>query len=131
VEATARVPGTETGPVPPDVSKVLHVYATPDAFVVSWKQAGTVITETRLSRESDARDLDELGALIAREYKQHGGHQDPSDLTRDLCVLHTDNQMSFGDMVAVMDAILEAKREIVAGGKRHVVPAFHTALGAR
>src|SRR5262245_55482391 len=87
VEARANVPGVEQGPTPPITDKTLHVMVQGNAFVVSWRQGSTVISETRLPRPETVAGLepkyDDLAALIAREWKQNGGHKDPSDHTLD------------------------------------------------
>jgi biopolymer transport protein ExbD len=136
MEARASVPGMERGPDMPVTEKTLHLFVTDDAFVVSWKQGSTTMSETRLPRIATSPGAepryDDLAALVTREWKRNGGHQDPSDHHQDLCVLHTDNDMPFSEMVAVMDAVHDAKREMVmAGNERRKVSAFGIALASR
>ena len=131
LEATAQVPGATTGEVrPEDVPKDLHVFVTDQEFVLTWKQAATVISETHLPREGGAA-IDDLGATVAKEWKTHGSHQHPSDKKRDRCIIHTDNRLPFREMVAVMDAVQVAKREINFDGAKERVAAFDTALASR
>ncbi len=132
IEATAQVPGAEQGPHPDNVTKTLHVRVTEKDFVLSWKQGSTIITENTLPRTTGRRpDYDDLAKRIAKEWADHGGHRDPADRHQDRCVLHTENNLPFRDMVAVMDAIYDAKREMIQRGKRLKVPAFNVALAAR
>jgi hypothetical protein len=69
---------------------------------------------------------------VALEWKEHGGHQDPSDRTPDRCVLHTEDRLPFGEVVAVMDALYSAKREMVAlDGERVAASVFNMAFAIR
>jgi len=137
ISATAQVPGHEgKGPTEIDnLSKDLHVHMSESDFVLTWKQAGTVVSETRLPRVevSDGPPrYDDLAEKIEAEWKLHGGHMDPSDHELDRCVFHSDNDVPFGEIVAVMDAIYDAKRDIAldTGGKRRVA-VFNMAFAAR
>ncbi|MEQ9322912.1 MAG: biopolymer transporter ExbD [Polyangiaceae bacterium] len=131
IDATAQVPSASDKPpkiVPP--TKDLHVHVKDGEFVLIWKQAATIVAESRVANTGPT-SYDELGDAIVEQWKIHGGHTDPSDRERDRCVLHTDNSLPFRDMVAVMDAVHEAKREVDMRGKRQKVPAFATALASR
>jgi biopolymer transport protein ExbD len=131
IEATAQVPSQSDKPVDPDTPrKDLHVFVKDAEYVLSWKQAGTVVTERHVERTGNVVH-DQLGKAIVKEWNNHGGHTDPSDRKRDRCVLHTDNQLPFRDMIAVMDAVSEAKREVNLGGEKKRVPAFDMALASR
>jgi biopolymer transport protein ExbD len=137
INANAQVPGANDDVVTPDTpSKDLHVYMTETGFLLVWKQAGTIVSETRVPRPATPADAspryDDLAAKIAAEWTVHGGHTDPSDRTQDRCVLHTANDVPFREIVAVMDAVHHAKREYNtdSGRKRHQ-PAFNLAFAAR
>lgn len=131
IDATAQVPSAsdETPKIVPP-TKDLHVYVKDGEFVLIWKQAGTIVAESRVAN-TGSTSYDDLGDAIVEQWKIHGGHTDPSDRERDRCVLHTQNSLPFRDMVAVMDAVHEAKREVDLRGKRQKVPAFVTALASR
>jgi biopolymer transport protein ExbD len=134
MEARANLPGPAQGPTPPITERTMHVFVEKGSFVVSWRQGSTVISETRMPKLDPAGiepRYDELGELLTREWEKQGGHRDPSDMTRDLAVLHTENALPFAEMVAVMDAIHHAKREVVVAGERHKVPAFGMSLASR
>lgn len=133
MEARANLPGPEQGPIT-HTEKTMHVFVEKSSFVVSWRQGSTVISETRMPKLDPAGiepRYDELGELLAREWEKQGSHRDPSDMTRDLAVLHTENALPFAEMVAVMDAIHHAKRDAVIAGERRKVPAFGMALASR
>ena len=135
IETDAQVPGQRQGPDPHTPSKDLHVYAKGDRFVLSWKQGATVLTEHSIPRPDTPSDraprYDDLADEIVQAYEREGGHRDASDHTLDRCVLHTDDDMRFAEMVAVMDAIYAAKREVVHSGQRKKVNAFALAFAAR
>jgi biopolymer transport protein ExbD len=132
LETSAKQPDVSDGPVQPVTPTVnLHIMTQPTEFVLVWKQGETVVHERRVPRtEAQAsQGYPDLAAALSDEWKRRGGHQDPSDPNRDRCVFHSDNAMSFREMVAVMDAIHAARRQFVdANGQRSEVPAFDIAL---
>ncbi len=132
IETNAQVPGPPgEGPItPPEVPKDLHVFVSESEFLLTWKQAATVVSETRVPRDGQTA-YDDLGDTIVKEWALHGSHQNPSDRKRDRCVIHTDNQLPFKEMVAVMDAVQTAKRELNVKGTNQRVAAFATALASR
>lgn len=128
VNANAQVPGIDAEETPIDeVPKVLHLYAKGNGFVLAWKQAGTVLSEAHVPRVATADgSYPDLAKKITAEWKQHGLHMDPADRTRDRCVLHIDDADDFGDIIATMDAIYAAKRQMIAtSGKSEQVTAFN------
>ena len=137
IETNAQVPNISDGPIDiPKPSKDLHLYARDGEFSLAWKQGSTVIAETRLPRRAvpsgESTRYDELAEHIAKQWHEHGSHRDPSDRVIDRCVFHSDNSMPFKEIVAVMDAIYEAKREMVfPSGKRRKVPVFNMAFASR
>lgn len=137
MEVDARQPGATTGPVDPgQLTKDLHIFAGESDFTLTWKQGATVISETRVARPEarpgEAPQYQDLADKIAEEWTRHGGHQDPSDRHRDRCVLHTDNELPFREVVAVMDAIYEAKRDSRQdNGQVKKVPAFVMAFASQ
>ncbi len=138
MNADAQIPGPPNeGPITPDqVTKDLHVHLRDGEFVLVWKQGATIVSETRLERPSappgqEVR-FDDLAAAIAAEWKLHGGHTDPSDRRQDRCVLHTEDNVPFREIVAVMDAVYTAKRDYnLDNGERRRQPVFNMAFASR
>ncbi len=135
MDANAQVPSVGGGETPPP-SKDLHLYSKPDAFVLTWKSGSTVVSETRIPRASfsdtSTPSYPDLAKAITREWKTHGTHRDASDRSVDRCVVHNDNQEPFREVVAVMDAVYHAKREMVlSDGRRKKVPVFNMAFASR
>lgn len=129
VDSSAMVPG-DPGPSPALVEKKLHVDAREDGkFTLAWKVGSTVISSFDVvkneapmaSGAAVARYL-ELGAKVADEWRANGGHRDSGDRLFDQAVLHTGDKLSFGEIVAIIDAIHAPKR--VAPG-REPVAAFN------
>jgi hypothetical protein len=136
INASAQLPGNDRGPDPVTVAKDLHLYSTPEEFILTWKQGATVMSETRIARQAvgdtDTPRYADLAAKIAEEWEKHGSHRDKSDRAVDRCVYHSDNQEPFREVVAVMDAIYEAKRDVVfPGGDRRHMPVFNMAFASR
>jgi len=128
MDLNAQVPGLDDDEVVvEEVPKVLHLYAKEGSFVLAWKQAGTVLSETRVPRVAMADgSYPGLAEKIVVEWKEHGLHMDPADRGQDRCVLHIDDGADFGDIVATMDAIYAAKREVIAkSGAREQRTAFN------
>ena len=137
INADAQVPSNSDRPIDPPVpSKDLHLRVNEDHFSLSWRQGSEVLTETQVPRlrlaDGKAPRYDDLAEKIAQEWKEQGGHQDPSDRQVDRCVLHTEDNLPFGEIVAVMDALYSAKREMVMpGGARRKASVFNMALAIR
>ena len=131
IDANANVPGQATD-VPPctDASGApckpearLHVQSTdPSKFVLVWKEGATVVRTAEVPREAsrtkigkDGRTIVAFPALAARineEWKAAGVHRDPTDRKFDKAVVHAGNDMPYGEIVAVMDAVSQPKRAI-------------------
>jgi biopolymer transport protein ExbD len=131
IDANANVPGPATD-VPPctDASGApckpearLHVQSTdPSKFVLVWKEGATVVRTAEVPREAsrtkigkDGKAIVAFPALAARineEWKAAGVHRDPTDKKFDKAVVHAGNDMPYGEIVAVMDAVSQPKRSI-------------------
>ena len=142
IDANANVPGTDStppcedaagGPCKPEAR--LHVQTTdPAKFVLVWKEGGTVVRTAEVPREpahiaygkdgktSVAFPL--LATRIAEEWKSAGVHRDPTDKKFDHAVVHAGNDMPYGEIVAVMDAVSRPKRGIAQSGKTEQTAAF-------
>ncbi len=76
--------------------------------------------------------VDDLADKIAEQWKLYGSHSDPSDRRLDRAIVHTENQVPFREIVAVMDALYTAKRDMVEpSGATKKVPVFNMAFAAR
>jgi hypothetical protein len=116
------------------VEKVLHVHVAESDFGLVWRQGATVVSETRVPKErGDAPVLRyaELERRVGEQWREHSGHQDPSDRATDLAVLHTDNNLPFRDVVAVMDAIQATQRETRLGNELRKQPVFSLSFATR
>lgn len=141
LSASAQVPGPPgcgaDCSTPP--AKALHVSIGESAFGLVWKQGATVVSERQVPKQGVAVGGDgstvrypDLAKAIQAEWTQSGDHRDPSDAKNDQAVLHTDDRMPFKDMVAVLDAINGATRDLkLPSGSVAKVPAFQMTLAAK
>lgn len=133
IHADARVPSTNDGPAPSMATeKELHVEMRGDRrFQLVWKEGSTVINTIDVERKPVTIGSDgdyqypALAERIAAEWKSNGTHRAPTDGNLDRAVLHTDNTTPFSDLVAVIDAIHEAKRVFQIGPKVESIAAFN------
>lgn len=136
ISADAQVPGRDGcgEDCPRTVDKVLHVHVREREFGLVWKQASTVVSETTVPRSGIAvgeggqagTRYPELAAAISDEWRRQGSHTDPSDRRVDQAILHTDDRAAFREVVAVLDAIYEAKRDFKSGdGSVRKAPVFN------
>ena len=137
VEASATVPG-KPSEVPPDSAppKRLHVRAKEDGrYELAWK-TGREITKVvtvdsaveqlagATGRTSQSERLPGLAAAIAKEWKTDGEHRAPSDLVFDEAVVHTENEMPYSRLVAILDAVKEPTRDVAVTGRSKETSAF-------
>ena len=113
LEADARVPGDRTRPGG-ERERELHVKVRPNTFELEWRQADTVLTMTDVPRQpvmvNGHPSYPDLARLLSAEYASHGVHRSPTDPRPDLAVLHADNATSYGELIAVMDAMHATKK---------------------
>lgn len=142
INADAQVPGPpspdEVKPTTPE--KVLNLHIGESEFGLVWKQGATVVSEIKVPKtQVETMQADrhvirfpDLGKKLEEEWKQQGGHRDPSDRKLDQCVLHTDNRTPFKEIVAVLDALYSAKRDIKFGdGTTKQLPVFNMTFSVR
>jgi biopolymer transport protein ExbD len=129
LNANAELPG-EVGPNPPAPERTLHIRVNDDSFTLSWMRGSVVESETPVKRGSD-QNYPELRDAIATEYRAHANHHDPSDHDLDRAVLHTPNDMAYGDLVHVMDAVASTRREVHNGDAIASIPAFTQSFAVR
>jgi biopolymer transport protein ExbD len=142
INADAQVPGPpdpnkELTPQTPE--KVLNLEIGDSDFGLKWKQGATVVSEVKVLKtplEIDAGPskvvrFPELAKKIEEEWKQQGGHRDPSDKKFDQCILHSDNRTPFAELVAVMDALYAPKRDVKLGSETKKLPVFNMTFAVR
>jgi biopolymer transport protein ExbD len=149
IDANANVPGptSETPPCtdaagqPCKAEARLHVQTTdPTKFVLAWKEGQTVVRSTEVPREASKQKVGKDGktivtypALAARiedEWKAAGLHRDAGDRKFDKAVVHAGNDMHYGEIVAVMDAVSRPQRPYAASGKTAPISAFEMTFAA-
>jgi biopolymer transport protein ExbD len=142
IDANANVPGpaTETPPCENGDAKCkpearLHVQTTdPTKFLLVWKEGPTVVRTAEVPREASRTKIGKdgktivafpaLAARISEEWKTSGLHRDPTDKRFDKAVVHAGNEMPYGEIVAVMDAVSQPKRSFANGGRTGQASAF-------
>ena len=121
IDVDAKKPGeVGCGEDCPPQSAMLHVTVTDNDFKLVWRDKSTVISELSVPKtpievgEGGMRTVrfPDLAASIKKEWDAHGGHKDPSDRAIDNAVLHTSNNTTFREIVAVLDAINSARRDL-------------------
>jgi biopolymer transport protein ExbD len=142
IDANANVPGLSEAPPCSDASGApckpearLHVQTTdPSKFLLVWKEGGTVVRSAEVAREPTRVKSGKSGAVtvtypalaarISEEWKASGVHRDPSDKRFDHAVVHAGNDMPYGEIVAVMDAVSQPKRGFASAGRTSQASAF-------
>ncbi len=121
------------GPCKPEPR--LHVQTTdPSTFRLVWKEGPTIVRTAEVSRSATRTNhgaggrttvaFPTLAARIAEEWKAAGLHRDPSDRRFDHAVVHASDDMPYGEIIAVMDAISQPKRTVAKGGRNAEMAAF-------
>ena len=142
INADAQVPGPpdptkELTPQTPE--KVLNLSIGETEFGLVWKQGATVVSEVKVPKspvELESGDIKvlrypELAKKIEEEWKQQGGHRDPSDKKFDQCILHSDNRTPFRELVAVLDALYSPKRDVKLTNETKKLPVFNMTFSVR
>ncbi|MCS6900117.1 MAG: biopolymer transporter ExbD [Myxococcales bacterium] len=131
INADAQVPGppdpnkpVEEQPPPP----MMHVTIQEEKFIISWRKGNAVESTLDVPRKpvtigegkrAQVRFPD-LAEKIIAEWNAKGAHRDPSDKKLDQAVLHCDNKTPYKEIIAVIDAIYQAKREFPgSNGKKY------------
>ncbi len=137
INANAQIPGPpnpEKEITPQTPEKVLHLHIKDAEFGLVWKQGATVVAESTVTKPEMAGDTvkyADLAKKLGEEWKLHGGHQDKSDKKIDQAVLHADNKLPFREVIGVLDALYNQKREMVLGGQTKKVPVFKMSFSVR
>lgn len=118
---------------PPAESKTLHIDMRGDTqFVLTWKRGDAVLDRMEVpkkpllatSREDRSVRYPDLAAKVGETWNASGDHRASSDHAHDRAVLHSDDNASYSDLVAVMDAIHSVQRPVDDGGHTTKEPAF-------
>lgn len=139
MDADAQVPGPPQ-PTPPcegaecKPEARLHIDTKDQTkFVLTWKQEGTVVKSTEIPRETrqkGALGYPRLASKISEEWKTTGVHQAPTDRKFDHAVVHASNDMPYSELIAVMDAVSQPKRDLQLGDKRVPTNALEVTFAA-
>ena len=122
IEGTTKVPGAPD-PAPPQEHARMHVEvpAGQSAFVITMRRGNEIVETASVPRETPSA----LGAKLDEIRRAH-----PGDLGGEesrTIVLHTDNELRYGDMVAVMDGISVPRDP----RGNHGEPEFHVNLATK
>ena len=135
LQADAQVPGKQEPGGTPEAMRELHVNAQGDnRFHLLWKENGTIINSVDVERKrvsmGDSGDYSypDLAAKVAAEWQTNGQHRAVADQKLDRAVLHVDNNASFADIAAIMDALHATKRQMGIGPSTTTIPAFNVAF---
>ena len=139
INADAQVPGPpdptkELTPQTPE--KVLNLHIGESEFALVWKQGATVVSEVKIPKTPIENEgvvrYPDLARKIEDEWKQQGGHRDPSDRKLDQCILYSDNRAQFKEIVAVLDALYAPKRDMkFPDGSTKKLPVFNMTFSVR
>jgi biopolymer transport protein ExbD len=115
IDADAQVPGAKGCIACGEKRKELHVDVKDQRFLLTWREGSTVVASTTVERKpiklaDGSTTYPELAQKLSEEWKSHGAHRNPSDERRDQAVLHTQNSLEFGELIAVVDAVSATKR---------------------
>lgn len=143
INADAQVPGPpdpqkELNPTTPE--KVLHLHIGENDFSLVWKQGATVVSENKIPKSELLLDsgtgskilrYPDLAKKIEDEWKQQRGHFDVADKKLDQAMLYSDNRTPFRELIAVIDALYTAKRDMKLGDTVKKVPVFNMTFSVR
>jgi biopolymer transport protein ExbD len=143
IDANANVPGpaidvppcTDASGAPCKPEARLHVQTTdPSKFLLVWKEGATVVRTAEVPREANRQRVGKDGKTIVtfpalatkidEEWKSAGVHRDATDKKFDKAVVHAGNDMPYGEIVAVMDAVSQPKRPVASGSRTAPAAAF-------
>jgi Biopolymer transport protein ExbD/TolR len=137
VEVDAQVPGPTPGETFETEARTLHVDVRENDFLLQWKRGRTLLSETTIPRQGvhvadGVIRYPDLTQAIMKGWAENGEHRDPSDRMRDPLVLHSNDQMPFRDLVAVLDAANATKRQLrYRDGHTAAVAAFNPSFAVR
>jgi biopolymer transport protein ExbD len=131
LNADAQVPGPPNPNQPLEEQTpppMMHVTVKEEAFTISWRKGNAVESSLDVPRkpvtvgEGKAAMVrfPDLAEKVITEWTAKGAHKDASDKKLDQAVLHCDNKTPYKEIVAVIDAVYQAKREFPgSNGKKY------------
>lgn len=143
VESSANVPGdksVEPTDVPPP--KRLHVRAKEEGkYELTWKTGSesgrTVLVDANAEslaqkgvKSNRSEKLPALASAIGKEWSAEGAHRNASDMAFDEAVVHTDDQIPYSRLVAILDAVKAPTRSVDIGGRSKETSAFAVTFAA-
>jgi biopolymer transport protein ExbD len=136
IASNAEVPG-EPGPTADAPRRQLEVAVRDDTFELTWREGATVVATSSLPREAVELEghiaYPELAAALSTQWEEHGvATTDCRKGCQTTAVLRTDDRLPFREVVAVLDALAQRKREATfPDGTRATITAFNTTFSAR
>lgn len=139
INANAQVPGpprTDEEVEKTEPEKMLTVeMKQDDRFVLIWKSGATVHATSEVLRKGVPTGIGgdtvmrypDLGAEIAKQWKEYGSHQNDNDRKQDQAIISVDNRAPFSEIIAVIDAVYTPKRTY----KGEEITAFNVTFSAR
>lgn len=125
IEASTNAPSRSPDPVTPPAHVLsLHVLtADPARVTLEWRDGDSVVATKQTSRN-------ELAKSIGEEWRARGTHRAASDPKADRAVIHTSNDASYADFIAVLDAVSQEHRDVNVAGKLRKMQVFEPVLAA-
>ena len=136
INADAQVPGPprDTEVEKSDPLPMMHVTIQGDEkFVIAWKKGNAVVNTIDVPKRpvtvgEGARAqirYPDLAEKIEAEWKANGNYRAATDKKMDQAVLHCDNKTPYKEIIAVIDAVYQPKREFPGGGTGKLYPAMN------
>jgi biopolymer transport protein ExbD len=130
LDADAQAPSEAPSPLVETKEALLHVEPISEGrFRLTWKSGATVLSVEQVTADavvlSDGTvSYPDLAAALQRTFQARAVHRATGDARRDRVVLHTQNDVPFSEIGAVLDAIHAPRRTISTGGASVRLPAF-------
>lgn len=134
IEASTNAPNRDETPInTPAHVPALHVLAAdPAHFTLEWRDGDSVVSTKRVARPAlegkTAPSYAELAKSVGEEWRVHGTHRAATDLRADRAVIHTGNDASYREFIAVLDAVSQEQRDVTLAGKSHKMQVFEPVL---
>lgn len=131
VEASTHAPSNTPDPPPSAPAPALHVLAADTTrFKLEWREGEKVLSSVEIPRANGTSGYTELAKAVGAEWQGHGVHRAASDLQSDRAVIHTANDASYREFIAILDAVSQEQRDVVALGKSRKMQVFAPVLSA-
>lgn len=131
LNADAQVPGPPNPDKPVEEQTpppMMHITVKEETFTLSWRKGNAVESSLDVPRKpvmigegkgAQVRFPD-LAEKVITEWSAKGSHLSPTDKKLDQAVLHCDNKTAYKEIIAVIDAVYQAKREFPgSNGKKY------------